>query len=106
MSPERFEHLLQLTAQKISRRGTRFRKSMPAAERLAFTLRFLASVDSQKSLSFAFRIGTTTVSNIINETCIALKEVLTDRFINHRVAKQIGWRLREILNKFRICQTL
>ena len=47
---------------------------------MALTFRFLASGDSQKSLSFAFRIGTTTVSNIIKETCIVLKEVLTDKF--------------------------
>ena len=65
MSPERLEHLLQLTGQKLLKRGTRFRKPIPAAERLAFTLRFLTSSDSEKSLSFAFRIGTKTVSNII-----------------------------------------
>ena len=50
-------------------RDTRFRKSVPAAERLAFTLRFLASGENQKYLSFVFRIGTTTVSNIIKKTC-------------------------------------
>ena len=65
MSPERFEHLLLLTGQKLSKRGTRFRKPIPAAKRLALTLRFLTSGDSKKSLSFAFRIGTKTVSNII-----------------------------------------
>ena len=69
MSPERFELLLQLTSQKLSKRDTYFKKSILAAERLTLTLRFLASGDSQKSLSFAFRIGTTTVSNIIKETC-------------------------------------
>ena len=69
MSPERFELLLQLTDQKLSKRDTYFKKSILAAERLTLTLRFLASGDSQKSLSFTFRIGTTTVSNIIKETC-------------------------------------
>ena len=67
MLPERFEPLLQLTGQKLSKRDTHFRKSITAAECLAHTLRFLASGDSQKSLSFAFRIGTTTVRNIIKE---------------------------------------
>ena len=76
MSPERFEHLLQLIGPKITKEDTRFRKSIPAGERLALTLRFLASGDSQKSLSFSYRMGTTTVSNIIKETCIALHEVL------------------------------
>ena len=54
---------------------------MPAAERLALTLRFLAYGDSQKSISFVFSIVTTTVSNIIKETCFVLKEILTDRFV-------------------------
>ena len=81
MSPGRFEHLLQLTGHKLSKKDTRFRKAIPAAERLALTLRFLASGDSQKSLSFAFRIGTATVSNIISETCIAIKEELGTKFL-------------------------
>ena len=81
MSPKRFEHLLQLTGHKLSKKDTRFRKAIPAAERLMLTLRFLASGDGQKSLSFAFRIGTTTVSNIISETCIAIKEKLGTKFL-------------------------
>ena len=81
MSPERFKHLLQLVGPKISKKDTRLRNAIPAAERLALTLRFLASGDSQKSLSFAFRIGTTTVSNIISETCIAIKESLCIKFL-------------------------
>ena len=72
MSSERFKHPLQLTGQKLSKRDTRFRKSIPATERLALTLRFLASGVSQNSLSFTFCIGTTTVSNITKETCIGL----------------------------------
>ena len=83
MSPERSEHLLQLTGpgQKLSKRDTRFIKSIPAAEVLALNLRFLASGDSQKSLNFTFRIATTTISNIIKETCIVLAKVLTDKFV-------------------------
>ena len=49
---------------------------MPVAGRLALTLRFSASGDSQKSPSFVCRIGTTTVSNSIKETCIVLKGTL------------------------------
>jgi len=81
MSPERFEHLLELVGPKISKKDTRFRNAIPAAERLALTLRFLASGDNQKSLSYAFRIATTTVSRIISETCIAIKEALADKFV-------------------------
>ena len=81
MSPERFEHLVQLTGQNIAKKYTNFRKSIPAAERFALTLRFLASGDSQKSRRFAFHIRTTTVSNIIKETCIAIHEVLVPTYL-------------------------
>ena len=46
MSPERSEHLLHLTGQKLSKRDTRFKNSIHAAERLTLTLRFLAYGDS------------------------------------------------------------
>ena len=74
MSPERSEHLLHLTGQKLSKRDTRFKNSIPAAERLTLTLRFLAYGDSKKSLSFVFCAGTTTVFNMIKETCAILKK--------------------------------
>ena len=41
---------------------------IPAAERLALTIRYLASADSQQSMSFSYRMGKATVSNIIQET--------------------------------------
>ena len=81
ISPEKLEYLLQLTGQKLSKRDTRFRQSIPSAESLTLILRFLASGDSQKSPSFTFRIGTTTVSKFIKETCLVLKEVLTYKFV-------------------------
>ena len=76
MSPERFEHLLQLTGARLTKKDTRFRKAIPPGERLALTIRYLASGDSQVSLSFAFRVGTTTASDIISETCKVITEIL------------------------------
>ena len=67
MSPERFDHLLTLVAPFITKEDRDFRKPIPAAERLAVTLRFLASGDSQISLHYLFRISTT-LSQIISET--------------------------------------
>ena len=48
MSPERFNHLLPSVQDK---------ESIPAAERLAVTLRFLATGDAQQSLSSHFVLG-------------------------------------------------
>ena len=72
MSPERFDHLLSLVEADITKESTNFREPISAPERLCLTLRFLATGESQQSLSFAFRIGKTTVSRIIQETCDAI----------------------------------
>ncbi|KAK7481088.1 hypothetical protein BaRGS_00027628 [Batillaria attramentaria] len=55
------------------------RDSISPGERLAVTLRFLASGDSYQSLSFLYRIGRTTLGEIIPETCKVLIEVLQER---------------------------
>ena len=75
-TPERFDHLLSLKREQIERKDTRFCKSVPAAERLAITLRYLASGEAQQSLSYSYREERSTVSNIVSETCIAIYESL------------------------------
>ena len=76
MSPERMEHLLTLVGPLIQKKDTRFRQAISASERLMLTLRFLASGDSQRSLTYLFRMGKKTVSRIVSETCEALGQVL------------------------------
>lgn len=82
MSPERMDHLLSMVGPLISKRDTNFRKAIPAQERLMLTLRFLASGDSQISLTYLFRMGKKTVSRIIGETCIAIHSVLVGKYFN------------------------
>ena len=88
MSPERFQHLLSLVKPLIEKKDTKFRKCISAAERLALTLRFLATGDSQQSLSFSFRIGKATVSKIISETCDAIYTVLKDTYLSPPQSKE------------------
>ena len=54
------------------KKDTNLRKSIPAAERLMLTMRFLASGDSQISLSYLFRMGNKSVSRIVSETSEAI----------------------------------
>ena len=82
MSPERFDHLLRLVGPLITKKNTRFRDAIPAGERLTITLRFLASGDSQISLSFMFRVGRKSVSRIVSETYKAIADVLTPKYVN------------------------
>ena len=54
MSPGCFKHLLSLVGRSIKKTDTNFRKAIEAAQRLALTLRFLASGNLQQSLTFSF----------------------------------------------------
>lgn len=76
MSAQDFEYLLQKIEPYISKKDTKWRKAIPAKERLAVTLRFLATGDSFKSLHYLFKISPQLLSYIIPEVCRALiKEV-------------------------------
>ena len=81
MSPESFDYLLSKVGPLINKQATRFRQPIPAAERLALTIRYLASGDSQQSMSFSYRIGKATVSNIIQETCQAIWDALNEEYL-------------------------
>ena len=81
MSPDRFDHLLSLVEPAITKQNNNYRQPISAAERLCLTIRFLASGDSQQSLSFAFRIGRSTVSGIIRETCEAIYNILAPIYL-------------------------
>lgn len=50
-------------------------------ERLAVTLRLLASGSSQKCCAASYKLGVTTVSGIISEMCAAIWQVLKDDFV-------------------------
>ncbi|CAB4042367.1 Hypothetical predicted protein, partial [Paramuricea clavata] len=73
------------------------------AERLPLTIRFLASGSSQTSMSFTYRVGRTTVSNIIRETCCALWEALLRNISKHFVHMMHG---RTYQKNSRNCGTL
>ena len=80
MTPQRFKHLLSLVEEDIAKDSTR-RHTISPAERLAITLRYLATGDSQQSQSFNFRVGRSTVCGIVNEVCVALWNKLSPEYL-------------------------
>lgn len=78
MCPKDFEALLKLVEPKIMKIDTNYRIAIPAAERLAVTLRFLATGDSYSSLMYVFKISKQVISKIIPEVCEAIIEVLQE----------------------------
>jgi len=69
MSQEDFEHLVSLLSPKIAKQTTHFREPIPVNERLAVTLRFLATGESYTSLQYVFKISKQCISLIVPEVC-------------------------------------
>lgn len=76
MSPVDFEFLLNLIEPIIRKQDTNYRESISPKERLAITLRFLATGDSFTSLMYLFKISKQSISTIVIEVCRALNEKL------------------------------
>ncbi|CAL1278735.1 unnamed protein product, partial [Larinioides sclopetarius] len=70
MDVESFEYLLAKIEPLIKRMDTNMRQCISAGERLALTLRYLATGETQTSLSFQFRIAQNTISGIIPAVCM------------------------------------
>ena len=56
------------------KQSMRLRKPISAGERLAVALRYLVTGDSMQTISFSFRLGHSTVCDIIDDTCEAIWE--------------------------------
>ncbi|CAB3983650.1 Hypothetical predicted protein [Paramuricea clavata] len=78
MTPENFQKLVTILSPYITKQDTNMRESISAEER------FLASGESFRSLSFAFRVGERTISEIVKETCQVIYHVMKDTFLKVR----------------------
>jgi len=76
MTIDDFEYLVSLIGPKIERTNTNMREPITVKERLAITLRFLATGDSYTSLQYLFRVSKSSISLIVPEVCGAINEVL------------------------------
>uniref|UniRef100_A0A1X7TJV4 DDE Tnp4 domain-containing protein n=2 Tax=Amphimedon queenslandica TaxID=400682 RepID=A0A1X7TJV4_AMPQE len=78
MTRERFDLLLQEVGPYLLHRtyNSSLRPQVSPAERLILTLRYLCTGNSQISLSFNFRLGRSTVCEILKETCDAIWNAL------------------------------
>ena len=95
MSPYRFEHQLSLVAPLMWKKSTKLRSPISDAERLTLTLRYLATGDSQQFQSFNFKIGRSTVSNIIRETRDAIWMQLHATYVSTPKSPQEWKRISE-----------
>lgn len=84
MSSDTYCELLNMLRPYITKQKTNMREAISANERLAVTLRFLATGRSFEDLKFSSIISLTTISKIVLETCNAIIKVLADEI---RVSK-------------------
>ncbi|XP_062239062.1 uncharacterized protein LOC133948982 [Platichthys flesus] len=81
MTAEEFDLLLAMVEPLITKQNTKMRLAISPRERLSLTLRFLVTGETFKSLRLQYRIGTSTISQIIMETCAALHRVMKKDFL-------------------------
>ncbi|KAG8176626.1 hypothetical protein JTE90_028608 [Oedothorax gibbosus] len=81
MDVECFEYLLRKVQTLIEKKDTNMRRSISAGERLALTLRYLATGETQRSLAFQFRIAQNSISGIIPSVCKAICQALQEEFL-------------------------
>ena len=77
MLPSTFDDLLRLIGPTLVKKTSRFREPLPPALRLAVALRYLAAGETQASLSYNFRIGRSTVCQILKEVPEKIWEILS-----------------------------
>ncbi|KAF9424298.1 hypothetical protein HW555_000437, partial [Spodoptera exigua] len=67
-----FDNLLKKVEKDLKKRDTNMRKSIRPEEKLAICIRYMASGCSYKDLHYAYRVGVSTISNIIKEVTNAI----------------------------------
>nr|XP_022903540.1 uncharacterized protein LOC111415891 isoform X1 [Onthophagus taurus] len=88
MDSTTFDKLLELVGPKIVKQDTVMRQSISPEERLTATLRFLATGRSLQDLSFTTDIGTSTLCDLIPETCKAMFESLKGESMKFPTSKE------------------
>ncbi|RDD37615.1 hypothetical protein TrispH2_010224 [Trichoplax sp. H2] len=78
LNAKEFNWLLQIIRPKVIKQDSVQRDAITPCDRLALTLRFLATGDSYSSLMYLFRISPSSITNIIPEVCDAIYEGLSD----------------------------
>lgn len=81
ISQESFDILLHMVKDDITKMDTVMRRAITAAQRLCVTLLFLAAGDSTRTLSLLFRMGESSIRDIVYSTCAALWKNLKGKYV-------------------------
>lgn len=81
MEQQTFNSLVCLLKPSLQRQDTVMREAIPVGERLAITLRYLATGHTFRSLEYVFRVSRHSISRIVIETCEALYNALQPNYL-------------------------
>lgn len=81
MPYSKFLALAAVIGPLTEKKDTQMREAISSQERLALTLRYLATGESFASLSFQFRIAKTTIGDIVMDVCNAIISTLKEKYL-------------------------
>lgn len=81
MQPATFDYLLEHVRPQLVQPHSRFRPSFAPEEKLFYTLRFLSTGSSFRSMEFTTRVSHQSISNIVLETTRALWQQLAEKHL-------------------------
>ena len=99
MTPEFFEMIKTRLESRLARQATNYRASISVGEKLALTIRYLATSESYTSLSCQFRVGRSTISKFLPQVCRAIHYKFTREYLRCSTTPD-EW--KELETEFRI----
>ena len=81
MTTEFFEMIKTRLEPRLARQVTNYRAPISVGEKLALTIRYLATGESYTSLSCQFRVGRSTISKFLPQVCRAIQDEFTREYL-------------------------
>ena len=81
MTPESFEMIKTRLKPCVARQATNYTTAISVGEKLALTIRYMATGESYTSLSCQFRVGRSTISKFLPEVCRAIQDEFTREYL-------------------------
>ena len=100
MDLQSFSNLLEILEPLVEKKDTEMRESIKAKERVAITLRYLATGESFRSLAFLFHILRQAISQIVEEVCNAIFEVIGSQHLKTQQKEGEWLRISSVFNQW------